>query len=153
MGFEVRVTGGTELAAVRNKLRSVSDKGLGKQMSAGFTRALQPLKREIVAETRVMPSGYAPVLSRSMRFRQAVRSSGSTAEALLRVYAEGRRSRRMVPALNAGQLRHPLYGNRNHWFNQAVPPGFVDRPVSRLGPAVSREMKSVVNYVADQIGA
>ena len=26
--------------------------------------------------------------------------------------------------LNRGRLRHPLFGNRNFWFNQDVKPGF-----------------------------
>lgn len=37
--------------------------------------------------------------------------------------------------LNAyGELRHPLYGNRGHWYRQTVPPGFFDRPWEAFRP-------------------
>lgn len=33
--------------------------------------------------------------------------------------------------VNKGILRHPLFGNRNYWFNTIVPPGWWDRPMQR----------------------
>lgn len=155
MSFEVRVTGGAELRAVQAKLRAIGDKGLGKQMSAGFRRAVKPFKPAIQAEVpKAMPSGYVATLSRSIRLRQAIRGSGSTAEALLKVSAQGRRSKRALPVLNRpGQLKHPLYGNRGYWFSQRVRPGVVDRPADRLIPQAAREMQGVIDYVAEQIGA
>lgn len=29
-----------------------------------------------------------------------------------------------LASLDKGRLRHPLYGNRGHWYVQAVKPGF-----------------------------
>lgn len=154
MGFDVKVTGGAELRSVQNKLRAIGDKGLGKQMGKALREAAKPLKPAVRAEALAsMPSGYGPVLSRSLRFRQAVKESAHTAHVTVRVYGDGRRQRRMVPNLNRGQLRHPLYGNREFWFDQAVRAGFVDRPFNRLKPGVAREMQRVIDDVAKQIGA
>lgn len=154
MGFEVTVTGGADLRRVQDRLRAVGDQGLGKQMAAGFRRATAPLKPAVRAEAlTAMPSGYGPTLSRSMQFRQTGRGGGTSAEVVVRVYGKGRKNRRMVPALNRGQLRHPLYGRRGHWFDQRVRAGFVDRPADRLLPDAVRQMDAVVSYVAEQIGA
>lgn len=154
MGFDVKVTGGADLADVRRRLKTVGDKGLARQMAKGLQAAAKPLRPAVKAEAgKAMPSGYAPTLSRSLRFRQNVRAGGSTAEVVVRVYGDGRKQRRHVPALNRGTLRHPLYGNRGHWFAQRVRSGFVDRPFQKLGPEVSKQMHKVIDEIADQIGA
>lgn len=154
MGFDVTFTGGADLAAVRRRLRDIGDQGLGKQMSKALRNAAKPLQPAVRAEAVVaMPSGYGPALSRSLRFRTAVKETRETASVVVRVYGDGRRSRRDVPSLNRGRLRHPLYGNRNRWFDQRVRPGFVDRPADRLLPDAARQMQHVIDYVAEQIGA
>jgi len=153
MGFEVQTTGGADLASVRRQLRALADKGLGKQLGRGLRDASQGLRAEIKAEVpRAMPSGYAPTLAKSLRFRQQVRESRQTATVTLRVYGDGKRQRRDVPALNRGVLRHPTYGRRRDpWVEQRVRGGFVDRPVTRLGPEIRKSMDAVVDHIADQI--
>lgn len=42
-----------------------------------------------------------------------------------------------LQAINRGGLRHPLYGNRDHWYTTRVKPGFFDRPVRAAVPAVA----------------
>lgn len=34
-----------------------------------------------------------------------------------------------------GNIRHPLYGNRAHWYGQRVPAGFFSKPWERFRPA------------------
>ena len=151
MGFEV-TAGSADLASVRRALRKVGDTGLGRQLAAGLSRAARPLGPAIRAEVpKAMPSGYAPVLSKSLRFRTAVKSTKSTARLTYRVYGDGRREKRDVPTLNRGRLRHPVYGRRSVWAEQRVRSGFVDRPVDRMVPDVVREMQAVVDQVAAQI--
>lgn len=152
MGMSVRVQGGTQLHTLRQTLREVGDRGLGTQLSRGLRRASQKFQPEVRAEVpKAMPSGYAPTLARSLRFRTQIQESRSTARVLIRVYADGRKERRDVPTLNRGRLRHPVFGRRGNWVDQRVRRGFVDRPVDRLGPEVAREMQTVVDWVADQI--
>lgn len=153
MGFEVRVSGGAELYRLRTQLKTLSATGLGKQMDKGFQRAVRPLGPEIRAEVpKAMPSGYAPVLSKSLRFRLASRTARQSSELRFRVFGDGKQKRRDVPALNKGMLRHPVYGKRKQaWEEQKVRSGFVDRPFDRLVPDVRREMQSVLKYVADEL--
>jgi len=152
VGFEVRVSS-RDLAGVHRALKQLGDKGLGKQMSKGLLAAGRPLRREIRTEIpKAMPSGYAPVLSKSLRFRQQVKTGRKDARVTIRVHADGQQERRDLPALNRGRLRHPVYGRRRHpWVNQKVRAGVVDRPIDRLAPEIRRQMNAVVDYVADQI--
>ncbi|MGW3808856.1 hypothetical protein [Micromonospora sp. NPDC005113] len=150
--MSVRVTGSPQLHTLRQALRETGNKGLGKELGRGLRRAGAKFAPTVQAEAvKAMPSGYGPTLSRSMRFRTTVREGHSTAWVLYRVYGDGRREKRDVPALNRGVLRHPTYGRRGHWVSQKVRAGFVDRPVDRLSGDVAREMRAVVDYIADQI--
>lgn len=150
--MQIRVTGGTDLARTREALRRVGDKALSRKMSKALQSAARPLGPEVRREIpRALPLGYAPELSRSMRFRTSVRERSGYARVQIRVYGDGRRQRRDVPTINRGTLRHPLFGNRNRWYAQRVRPGFVDRPVDRLIPGVVDQMQTVVDAVAEQI--
>lgn len=161
------MTGGDGLRSVRRALREVGDKGLGRELSAGLMRAAKPLAPEVRATAlRLMPSGYAPVLSRSLRFRTAVRETRHTARVTYRVYGDGQAERRDVPTLDKGVLRHPVFGRtrrlRHHarhratsmanpWVAQPIPAGFVSGPVDALAPRARREMDAVIQGVADKI--
>lgn len=147
------MTGPANLYSVRQALKQVGATGLGRQMDAGFKAAVKPLGPEIVAEVpKAMPSGYAPVLSRSLTFRLASRTARQSTELRYRVYGDGQTERRDVPALNKGLLRHPVYGRRRKaWVAQKVRPGFVDVPFKRLEPKVRKEMLAVLDSVTAQL--
>lgn len=154
MSFTVRVGGTADLHTLRQRMAAVGQRGLGPQMSRALNRTVAPLTRDIRAEAvRSMPSGYGPTLSRSMRFRQQARGSGTRATVTVRVWAQGRSQRRYVPDANAGRIRHPRWGDRTRWYTQQVQPGFVDRPFAAAGPHAARQMQDVIDHVARQIGA
>jgi hypothetical protein len=155
VGFEVRVDT-RDLFTVSRRLKDLGDKGLGKQMGKALQDAAKELRPSIrTSAAQVLPKagGYAALMSQSLRFRQTLQTTRTTARVVFRVHADGRRERRDVPSINRGRLRKPLFGNRNHWYDQRVRPGFVDRPVDRLQPEIAQKMRAVVDYVADQIGA
>ena len=152
MALSIRTTGGEHLASLRQVLRETGNKGLGKQMGRALRRATVPLGKAVRAEVpKAVPSGYAPLLSKSLRFRTAVRSQRDTARVEWQVHAVGKQEKRDLPSLNRGTLRHPLFGNRHHWYAQKVRRGVVDRPADRLMPDVRREMDAVIDSVAAQI--
>lgn len=155
MGLEVRIDT-RDLLGVSKALKRVGDKGLGKQMGRALQKAsedLRPTIRESAAALLPSRGGYAGVMSKSLKFRQQLQTSATSARVVFLIHADGRRERRDVPAVNRGRLRHPVYGNRDAWTDQKVRPGFVDRPVDKLQPQIAARMKSVVDYFADQIGA
>ncbi len=167
MGLNIRMTGGQKLQHVILRLKETGNEGLGKGMAAGLRIAARPLEPAVRAEvSRRMPSGYAPTLSQSLRFRTTVRSFKYVARVTWRVYGDGQKERRDVPALNRGELRHPVFGRTralrrhavhkatskaNSWVFQRIPAGFVDGPIKLLSPNVRREMDKVIDQVAAKI--
>lgn len=165
--MSVRVTGSSELHRVLTALKEAGNQGLGKGMAAGFRLATARLGPAVTAEVpKAMPSGYAPILARSLQFRTEARAFKYVARVTWRVYGDGQKERRDVPQLNRGILRHPVYGRSralkrhalhqatsrlNPWVAQRVRSGFVDRPVDRLGVDVRREMNKVIDAVAAKI--
>lgn len=149
----MRVSAGRDLTQVRRQLRMLGDRGLSRQMSAGLSRAAKPVKPEVQqSAVRLLPSGYGPLMSKSVRVRTAARERRGAASVTITVSAAGKREHRDVARINRGVLRHPVYGRRRQpWVAQPVRRGFVDRPVDRLAPEVAREMQAVVDWVADQI--
>lgn len=148
---------------MRRQLRQLDDKALSRQMSRGLQRAAKPVKPAVQKEAvALLPSGYGPLMSRSVRVRTQARERRGSASVTIRVYADGEGEQRDVRRINAGTLRHPVFGRSrtirrtgtrvaNPWVAQTVRKGFVDRPVDRLVPDVAREMNAVVDWVADQI--
>lgn len=178
--MEVRITGGRDLYTVSRALKKIGDTGLGKQMGKALQDAAKPLRPAIRNSAEALlphRGGYNEVMSKSLRFRQSVKETRTTARVAFKVWAVGPRQERDVRAVNAGRLRHPVHGKiryikwrtrpdgtrvripdpgeprLNPWVAQKVRPGFVDRPVDRLAPDIARQMDAVVDYVADQIGA
>ncbi len=167
MGLHIRATGGEKLQRVILRLKETGNEGLGKGMAAGLRIAARPIEPAVRAEaSRRMPPGYGPVLSKSLTFRTTVRSFKYTARVTWKVYGDGKKERRDVPALNRGQLRHPVFGRTrrlkrhakhratsqpNSWVTQRIQRGFVDDPVKLLAPNVRKEMDKVIDQVAAKI--
>jgi len=61
-----------------------------------------------------------------------------------------------LAALNRGRLRHPVFGNRKVWVQQAIEPGFFTRPIDedsddlrrRITDALERYMESLQRSVS-----
>lgn len=117
--MDFRVTGGDELAAVARRVIATADRGLAKEFRAGLNRAAQPAvavaRRGAV--TRLPRQGG---LGRTVAAGQFVAKVNVTARSgeLVVTVAAGMD----LPALDAGQFRHPVYGNRGTWVAQTIRP-------------------------------
>jgi len=58
---------------------------------------------------------------------------------------------RDLVALNRGYLRHPLFGNRDFWFEQSVEPGWWDRAMEEGQDDVRRELIEALDRVARRL--
>lgn len=56
-----------------------------------------------------------------------------------------------LASLNRGRLRHPLYGNREHWYDQHVKPEFWDRAMRKGEDDVRKEVLAALDSVADML--
>lgn len=148
------MTGGQSFHALATQMRAEGRKDLSKEMGAALEKAAEPVELEIKVEAEAAaPSsgGYRAVLSKSLRFKVSKRAGGRTATLKLVTYAEGQSERRDIQAFDRGLLRHPLWGNRNHWYVTPVRPGFHERGTDRAMPAMEENLGQVMADFAQRL--
>lgn len=56
-----------------------------------------------------------------------------------------------LAALNRGRLRHPLFGNRKHWYTQTIATGFFTKPIEKDGDELKARIKVAIEKYMDEI--
>jgi hypothetical protein len=81
------------------------------------------------------------------RFRtRAVKLPGGTVG--VQVTATSRKGKGVdLDKLDRGRLRHPLFGDRNLWYDQTVPARWFTRPMEKNADNVEQELKRVVDEI------
>lgn len=154
MPASLSISSGAELRYVAGQLRKAAARDLTRELRKGQRAAFRPLQKEIKAEAlatlpKSRPTHYGAIMSKAVKV-SVTTGTGRTA-LTARVYARGKVEHRDVAAVNAGRLRHPVFGNRKKWVMQRVRPGFVDRPADRLADQVLRESADAAQRVLDSI--
>lgn len=146
----VEIRGSVELERVSRRLKEVGDTELRKQMLAGLRREGKPLIDAVKASVGdYLPTGGgAADAVRSSSFGVRTRTSGPRAS--VRIVGVGRRVNDLR-RINAGTLRHPVFGNREAWVSQRIRPGFFDRPMESRKPLVQSRMQRVLEDIARRV--
>jgi hypothetical protein len=145
---DVSVRGAEKLAILARALREVGDKELQRELYRGLNRAVKPLTADVKQSTgQYLPARYARELSRDLKVTSRRRvSAGNPA-----LYLLGGAKNRDVRSLNRGRLRHPLYGNRLHWYNQRVTPGWWSQVLAQGAPQVRDELERTLDELARKV--
>lgn len=161
MGVRVQIAGIAELQKLVAQVRATGDKGLGRQMGRALEKVVKPLDDAIaVSAAQTMPSGYAPVLARSLKHRRTTRTAAREASVRLATFAPGKGDRRDLPSLERGVLRHPVFGRTrptrkgrkgNPWAVTRIRPGFHQRGVETAGPAAEKALRAVLDDFAERL--
>lgn len=153
MGLDVRIEGAAKLKRLAAQIRVQGRKDLSRQMGAALERATRPMKEEIAASAAAtMPSGYSGTFTASLRHRQSRRTSSQRAELILWTHADGKGQRRDIEALEAGTLRHPLYGRRGRtWYVTRIRAGFHKRGTDGAADRVVTEIGKVVEDFTEKL--
>lgn len=161
MGVELRIGGIGDLLALSRQIKATGDKGMGRQMGAAVTKAMEPVKAEITASAlQTMPSGYGPTLTRSMKHRVTTRSSTRTASVRMVTTAAGEKETRDLPRLEKGELRHPVFGRvrrtrrglqKNPWATTRVEPGFHKRGTENAADEAEKALGGVLDDFAARL--
>lgn len=153
MAVSVEVVGRRRLAEVAKALKGVGGKELKAELRKGLRNAAKPLGGKAKAGLgQYMPSGYTPVLKRAFRVTVRIGLSGNPSVTLVGK-AKGRRKMREIKALDAGVLRHPVFGNRQVWVAQKIQPGFWSDPMRAGGPEVREQILGVIADVNAKIAS
>lgn len=114
--------------------------------------AIRPLESLIrVGAPAFLPSGYAPVMAAALNVVPSVWLKGAYPHVSVRVHAKGRKAERDVKATDRGNLRHPLFGDREHWYRQVVTPGFVTRPFKAMKPRIVDALDKMLDGVRRRV--
>lgn len=145
------VQGVRNLRKVARYLREASSTDLRRELDKGLVAAVKPLAKDVHAGVgRYIPSGFAPTLERDLRVSAYLRVRAG--RVTVRASARGRKALRDLSRMDRGVLRHPVFGNRDHWVAQAIKPGFFSTPSRRLRGDVTAEASAALGRIAERIG-
>lgn len=141
--FEIR--GAQDLARLSKALKDAGRNDLRKELLKGVREsgASTVLEiRESALENLPRRGGLAAKVAAE---KASVRSTYAASGA--RVSLRRKRGR----GLNAGRLRHPVYGNRENWVQQSVNQGWFDDPIRDAAPGIRRKIEAVIERICDKI--
>jgi hypothetical protein len=152
MSIEFEVSGSSQLHVLAARIRAVGDKGLGREFGDALKKTAEPVQAAVREESaRVLPGSYAALFSTSLRFRTQLRTGAREASLRLVTFADGKKERRDIVSINQGALRHPLFGNRRHWYATRVRSGFFDRGTDQAADEAEKKMLAVLDDFAKRL--
>jgi hypothetical protein len=147
-GYSIEIRGGQELASVGRRLRKAGAGELRRELLRGVREVAKPVIPKIRAnalETLPRSGGLAAEYA---AHKIAVRTSLAERSANVRIVSTDRGRLRSV---NAGRLRHPVFGNTDVWAQQKVEPGWFDKPIYRDAGRIRLGVRRVLSGVASRI--
>ena len=163
MALDVEILGSAELKKLAAQIKAAGNKGLGTELGKAMREAAKPVERAIRAEYKGLPAsgGYAGVFSKSLRFRTSLRTSSREGSLRLLTFADGTHQRRDINKLEAGQLRHPVFGRSrggrkgerisNPWAVTTVRGNFHKRGTDHAADEAEKQMDHVVTEFAERL--
>lgn len=147
-----------------NELKAFRDsKAILNALKRDLRKPLPALRKEVRASaTETLPGGAGGGGSRGGSLASWVAKARVTAKVKDRGRAAGIRvkvsrasqdgDRADLKALDdSGRVRHPLRGNRGHWYSQSVPPGFFTKAWERTGPKFIQAAEEAMDKALDVI--
>lgn len=146
----VRIQGERDLRRVAGTLREAGDKRLNRKVSAAIRLVARPIGIRVLREgAKEMPrrGGFAGVVEAG---KVGIRAgfSGRNPSVSIQLRNEGAD----MKSLDAGILRHPVFGNKSAWTRQDVPEQAFTRAFEEESKpaqvAVAAAAKSTLNEIA-----
>ena len=140
----IEVRGAEQLKVLAKRLKDAGDKELKKELSQGIRQAMEPVKsavRQSALDTLPQRGGLARRVAktqlRTARSARGIRLVGKSSDSIRR--------------MNAGTVRHPVFGNRDVWVDQKIPSGWWDRPTQASAARVRLELLKTMDRIAKKI--
>lgn len=142
----IEVTGGNQLHVVAARLRREAHGDLDRELQAALERASKPLRADAKASAlqHLPHAGGLNVLVANAAMIVRRRSGG------IQIVAKGISQ---LARTNSGEVRHPVYGNREAWVTQVIPRArnWFYKPMQDGADTVARELKKALDKVAEKI--
>lgn len=149
MPVDLELQGVEQFLALSKALKHAGHAQLRKDMNKGLSSAVKPLvkKTRSAARTQLPKGGGLAQQVAKEPQRVQVRTGRRTAGVRLVV----QRKRGAAWATNRGRLRHPVFGNRDVWVTQPVPPGWFDDTIKQDERRIVRDAQGVLDTIVKQI--
>lgn len=143
-----------ELLDLARDLKQTADgKVLLKELLKGIGKVA---KDEVVPKSRLNALAKLPAgggLNKAVaRAPQRVTSRAGATTATVAVVLSGRKRGSGAVGADNGQVRHPLFGNRERWFTTKVPPHWFTETGDKAAPAVRRAAEAAIEQTARDAG-
>jgi hypothetical protein len=149
MVVEIRVVDTEDFIALSRALRKVGSRELKSELTRGITAASKPLKKAAKDSARsILPSGGG--LGRRVA-RTSLPHKRRTTGGHAGIRIEAKSNAVADPfRIDRGRVAHPVFG-RGPFVFQNVPKGWFTEPMESGGPAVRRELLTVMERVANKL--
>lgn len=144
-GFDI--TGSKDLAQAARALKDAGDGELRKELMRRVRDAAKAAVPDIREAARSKLPKSGGLADRVASQAYAVRASYAASGATVRVTGSGMKGLR---AIDAGQVRHPVFG-RDDWVSQQVEPGFFSETLDGHAPKVRQEIENAVDDIRHRI--
>lgn len=144
MSIEIR--GAEQLAKLSRDLRAAGERELSRELTQGIRKGVEPGKINIKQHlgTDLPQRGGLARSMRGMRFN--IRISGRNG---VRLTASHRYQLKLI---DQGMVRHPLFGDREHWYTTRFAPNVITDAWNETADQVRREVTDAAQRVANKIG-
>jgi hypothetical protein len=151
-GNIIHVSGAEKLALVGTAMRRLgAERVIVKEMSKRIRRLAGPFRDAVKTSARsTLPhhGGLGEWVARS-RMITSVRTTTRSAGVRLVARRTSLRGASDIARIDAGRVRHPLFGDRAHWYAEAVTAGFGTRVLD--GPVADEFRQEIGAAVDDAI--
>lgn len=151
MNLDIDFLERARLARMKEAIRQARIRTLRRELEGAQRRAVRPLQREIrQSALRMLPKRgrYAGIMAGAIRV--STRRAGLKLYVV--IYARGKAEFRDVRRVDAGFLRHPVFGHRRRkWATTGVPPGFVMIPVRKMQHEIVKESLDALQHTIVEI--
>lgn len=143
-----KVEGAQQLTELAAKLKRLERGDLRRELLKSIRTAAKPLgeeARKSAAETLPKSGGLAAEIAATpVRVRSSL--SGRSARVRLSDPTPHR-----TRALDRGRLRHPVFGNRDNWVSQQIPPGWWTKPMEEGAPHVREAIVRTIREISEKL--
>lgn len=146
---EIHIEGAAKLHAVAKHLKELGDGKLRRELTKAIRDATKPAKDAVKASalSRLPKRGGFAALVASSRVNTVIKTGSKSAGVQIKAVNAGDNIR----ATDAGNVRHPTFGNRNAWRDQKVTPGWFTEPIEQEAPAVQAAVMKALDDMARKI--
>jgi len=145
MPDDFQIRGAEQLDELAKRLKAAGGNDLKKELLRGIRETNKPTiakVRKSAAENLPRRGGLAAQVAKES-IGTRTRLTGNSAGVTI--------SRKRGRGLNDGRLRKPLFGNREHWYAQAIPKGWFTKPIEDDAPRIRDGLQKVMGDVAAKI--